>query len=309
MPSLRSLLVRRRIRRRVSFATPGLTLEERRRVLDRNGSLVSIPRGTMLERVEISGVACEWILPHRHDAEVILLYLHGGAYTLGSCDSHRGMVAHIARACRARALLPEYRLAPEHPFPAALEDALATYRFLLDSGTAPEQIIAIGDSAGGLALATLLSLRDAGEPLPAAAVLISPWTDLTATGETLRTRARHDIMLRPETVGKSAALYHGEYPADDPLISPLYADLSRLPPLLIQVGDHEILLSDATRLAERAEGTGVDVTLHIWPGMWHVWHAYVDWVPESRRAIREIARFVDRYRVRTPAARVTRGEA
>ncbi|HEV2149455.1 MAG TPA: alpha/beta hydrolase [Longimicrobiaceae bacterium] len=292
-----SLLVRRRIRRRVSFASPGLSLEERRRVLDRNGSLVSLPRGTMLERVVVSGVPCEWILPYRHDPGRVVLFLHGGAYTLGSCNSHRGMVAHVARACRARALLPEYRLAPEHPFPAALEDAVAVYRFLLGSGVPPGHVTLMGDSAGGgLALATLLALRDAGDPLTAAAVCISPWTDLAATGETLRTRARHDVVLRPETVGRSAALYHGGHPPDHPLVSPLYADLAGLPPLLVQVGGHEILLSDATRLAERARNAGVEVTLRVWPGMWHVWHGYVDWVPESRRAIREIAEFADRHR-------------
>jgi epsilon-lactone hydrolase len=204
------------------------------------------------------------------------------------------LVGYIAQAVRARTLMPEYRLAPEHRFPAALEDCLAVYRELLDEGVAPEEIIIGGDSAGGgLALSTLVCLRDAGEPLPAAVVLLSPWVDLTGTGESMKTRANRDPWLIPDFFEPTAARYYGEEDPRHPLVSPLYADHHGLPPMFIQVGDDEILLSDAVSLAERAEDAGVDVTLEVWHGMWHVWQAFVQIVPESKEALERISNFVD----------------
>jgi acetyl esterase/lipase len=213
----------------------------------------------------------------------VILYLHGGAYTMGSCATHRSLAARIAAAGRSATLQPEYRLAPEHPSPAALEECTAAYRHLLDGGTPPAQIAVVGDSAGGgLALALAVGLRDAGIPLPAALVYLSPWTDLAMTGESVRTRATVDPVCTVTESALHAAHYAGCAAARAPRVSPVYADLHGLPPLLLHVGDLEILLSDATRVADRARAAGVDVTLQVCPGMWHVWHLLAAWVPEAR---------------------------
>jgi epsilon-lactone hydrolase len=292
MPSLRGQLVRELWRWRTSRVNAQQPIEQMRERLDKMGTRLRLPRQTEIEQIEVAGLPAEWITPPAYD-ERIILYLHGGAYSVGSCASHRGIAAHIARASRARVLLPEYRLAPEHPFPAALDDSVAVYRELLADGMTPESIVLAGDSAGGgLALSSMVTIRDRGEPLPAAAVLLSPWTDLAATGESLQACADRDPWLRPDRVAPTAARYYGNTDPNDPRVSPLYADLHGLPPLLIQVGDHEILLSDSTRLAERAEDAGVDVTLEVWEGMWHVWHAMVRLVPESQQAIDRIGSFV-----------------
>jgi epsilon-lactone hydrolase len=292
MASLRGQLVRELWRWRTSRVNAEQPIEQMRERLDKMGTRLRLPRQSVIEQIEVAGLPAEWITPPAYD-ERIILYLHGGAYSVGSCASHRGIAAHIARASRARALLPEYRLAPEHRFPAALDDVIAVYRELLEDGMTPESIVLAGDSAGGgLALSTMVTLRDRGEPLPAAAVLLSPWTDLAATGESLQSCADRDPWLRPDRVAPTAARYYGDADPNHPLVSPLYADLCGLPPFLIQVGDHEILLSDSTRLAERAENAGVDVTLEVWEGMWHVWHAMVRLVPESQQAIDRIGHFV-----------------
>jgi acetyl esterase/lipase len=292
MPSLRSQIIRELWRWRSSRVNADQPIVQIRQRLDKMGNRLRIPERTKIEQIEIAGLSAEWITPHDY-TERIILYLHGGAYTVGSCASHRGLVGHIGQASRARVLLPEYRLAPEHPFPAALDDAVAVYRELLDDGMTPESLVLAGDSAGGgLTLSTLITLRDHGIPLPAAAVLISPWTDLAASGESIQSRAQKDPWLRADRVTKIAAHYHANVDPRDPRVSPLYADLHGLPPLLVQVGDHEILLNDSTRLAERAKEAGVDITLEVWEGMWHVWHIMVGWMPESQIAIDRIGRFV-----------------
>ncbi len=188
-------------------------------------------------------------------------------------------------------LLIDYRLAPEHPYPAALEDALAAYHWLIDQGYAASRIMIAGDSAGGgLALAILLSLRDSGELLPAGAVAISPWTDLASTGESVQTKAQVDVVLRSDTLESYAQIYAGEHDLKSPLISPLYADMHGLPPLLIQAASDEILLDDATRLAARTRGAGVSVTLRIWPGMFHVF-PLLPFIREAKEAVEQIAEF------------------
>ncbi|MBX2999397.1 MAG: alpha/beta hydrolase [Caldilineaceae bacterium] len=301
MPSLRSRIVRELWRWRSSRVDADQPIEQMRERLNKMGALLRLPRKTKIEEIEVAGLPAEWITPRRYD-ERIILFLHGGAYSIGSCASHRGIAAHIAKAGRARALLPEYRLAPEDPFPAALDDAVAVYRELLADGMTPESIVVAGDSAGGgLALSMMVMLCDQGDPLPAAAVLLSPWTDLAATGESIQSCARKDPWLRSERVAMTAARYYGDIDPRDPRVSPLYADLHGLPPLLIQVGDHEILLSDSTRLAERAEDVGVDVTLEVWEGMWHVWHMMVGLMPESQQAIDSIGDFVQRRTQPAPA--------
>jgi acetyl esterase/lipase len=226
----------------------------------------------------------------------MILYLHGGAYALGSINVHRELLARLARATHMRVLAVDYRLAPEHPYPAALEDTAAAYRWALDAGCAPSRIVVAGDSAGGgLALATLAALRDAGAPLPAGTVCLSPWLDLALTGASIRTKASVDPVLSREALERYAGLYAGEHARTHPLISPLYADLRGLPPLLIQVGTDEILLDDAVRGAEKARAAGVRATLDVVEGMFHVFQM-VGVLPETRRALERIAAFVDAVR-------------
>jgi acetyl esterase/lipase len=243
--------------------------------------------------VDIQGVPGEWVVAPATDADGVLLFLHGGGYNAGSCVTHRAMAARLARAARVRVLQIDYRLAPEHPCPAAIEDAARAYRWLLGQGIAPQQIAIGGDSAGGgLALATLTELRDTGAQLPAAAFLLSPWLDMALTGESMQTRAQLDPLSSYEGLHAAAQLYLAGRDPSDPQASPLYADLRGLPPLLIHVGDHEVLLSDATRLAERAQAAGVQAQLEIWDAMWHVWHVWADDLPEARDATTRIGAFV-----------------
>jgi epsilon-lactone hydrolase len=246
------------------------------------------PPGTVIEPADAGGVPAEWVVPAGVPNGRLLLYLHGGAYQIGSSATLRHMIALIAGAAQARALSVAYRLAPEHPFPAAIEDALTAYRFLVSGGTDPKEIAIAGDSAGGgLGLATLVALRDAGDPLPAAAVAMSPWTDLALTGDSLRTRADVDVMIKPSGT-ESAATYLAGADPRHPYASPLYADLQALPPILIHVGDAEVILDDSTRFAAQARNAGVDVTLEVWPEMPHVWHAFAGLLPESDEAIERI---------------------
>lgn len=252
----------------------------------------SIP-GIRVKYVEIDGVECEWLVPTDCLNAPVLLYLHGGAYVSGSARTHRTMVSYLARAAGMRALLPNYRLAPEHPFPAGLEDCVTVYRQLIACGMSADDIVIAGDSAGGgMTMATLLSLRDDEDPLPAAAVLISPWLDLTASGESARSRIDHDPLFRVEDMPKAASHYAPSEKHRDPLVSPVFADMHGLPPLLVHVGDHEILLSDSTRLADGVEAAGGSVALKVWPDMWHVFHYFVGRMPEAGRALDEIAQWL-----------------
>jgi monoterpene epsilon-lactone hydrolase len=250
-------------------------------------------RGVERQPVRAGDTPAEWLIPSNPAPDRAVLYLHGGGYVLGSCATGRNLAAGIADACAARVLSLDYRLAPEHPFPAALEDALGAYRWLLSQGFAPQALALAGDSAGGgLCVALLVALRDAGDPLPTAAALISPDVDLTRTGESLRTRARADPMLEPEQIRIYTRAYAAGQDLRHPLLSPVYADLRGLPPLLIHVGQDEILLSDSERLAQRAAAAGVDATLEVWPHMWHDWHSFAAWMPEARRALDRLGQFV-----------------
>ena len=242
--------------------------------------------------VEAGGVPAEWVsTPNAGDA--VVLYFHGGGYALGSIESHRELAARIARAAAARVLVVGYRLAPEDPFPAAVDDAVAAYRFLLAEGIPSERIVAAGDSAGGgLAAALLLALKQAGVRQPAAAVLLSPWTDLSHSGESLQSRAALDPMVRRDLLERLADAYLGGADPRNPLISPLFGDLSGLPPLLIQVGTAEVLYDDAVRFAARARAAGVQVTLEPWDEMIHVFQMQASILPEAQEAIEAIGRFV-----------------
>jgi len=244
------------------------------------------------KHVVAGGVPGEWFVPTRTAPGRALLYLHGGGYIIGDTTTHQCLIAELAKTCEAKCLALNYRLAPEHPFPAAVEDALAAYQWLLNERVSPESILIVGDSAGGgLTLALLIAARDAGLPLPGAAVAISPWTDLAATGASLDTNAERDPMLDKRGVIAFSRWYLKGADPKSPLASPLYADLRGLPPLLIQVGGAEILLDDATRIAKRAEEAGVAVSLEIWEEMLHVWHLFSPILKEGREAITAIGRF------------------
>lgn len=246
-----------------------------------------------VEPDEINGLYAEWLTPKDHMEGKLLLYLHGGGYVIGGCDMHRQIVSHIARAGRIRALLPEYRLAPENKFPAAIDDAVAIYRSVLEMGIKAEDIIFAGDSAGGgLTVATMLALRDAGDPLPAAAVLLSPFLDVTGSGESIRTRAEQDPWFHPKDLSYIADYYCEPHQRRFPLVSPVFADVEGLSPMFIQVGDDEILLSDSERIADACIAAGIDVELEIWPQMWHVFQVFTRKMPESRKAIDKMGAYI-----------------
>ncbi len=248
----------------------------------------SLPRGIEVAPVSIDGIAAEWVRPPVDGARVIL-YFHGGGYVMGSRVSHRPAVANFVAGSGLAALVFDYRLAPEHPFPAALEDALAAYSWLLARETS-DDIVFLGDSAGGgLALATLLALRDRGMPLPAAAAVMSPWTDLTCTGETYR---RPDPLAPAGSWHVFAHHYCAGQDPRNPMISPLYGDQRGLPPLLIHVGERESMLSDSTRLAEKAREAGVRVRLHVGRGMVHCYPVFSPKFPEARKAMDDICEFL-----------------
>ncbi|MGH7916801.1 MAG: alpha/beta hydrolase, partial [Candidatus Binataceae bacterium] len=222
------------------------------------------------EQVEAGGVPAEWIVPPNAANDRVVLYLHGGGYVMGSINTHRAMIARIARAANARGLALTYRLAPEHPFPGALDDSVAGYKWLLAQGYKPGKIVIAGDSAGGgLALAALLAIRDGGTPQPAAGILISPWNDLDGSGDSVKTRAERDPSVDQPGLSRMAKMYAGGADPKNPLLSPLHADFHGLPPLLMQVGDAEVLLDDSTRVAERAKAAGVKVDLEVWDDMVH----------------------------------------
>jgi acetyl esterase/lipase len=288
--SLQAEIAKKLLRHQLSGWSQG-TIEAQRARNERSPRWNRLPAGIHCQPVSAGGVAAEWAAAVDADPGVIL-YLHGGAYALGSINTHREFVARLAHAAGVRGLAIDYRLAPEHPFPAALEDVTTAYDWLLAEGVAPSRIILAGDSAGGgLALATLVALRDAGKPLPGGAVCISPWTDLTLTGASIQDKAQLDFILDAGSLEMYARLYAGERDRASPLISPLFADLRDLPPLLIQVGTDEILLDDARRCAARARQAGVDVTLEVWDGMFHVFQV-VPFLPETKRAVGQIAGFV-----------------
>jgi len=294
MPSLRSRIFKFVILRQWTILRHDRTIQEERAEIEALAKKwIRPPRVVSVREVTAGGIPAEWVESRKSETQRVILYLHGGGYTICSPASHRGLTGQLALACRARLLVIDYRLAPEFPFPAALEDALSAYRWLLDQGISVKQIAVGGDSAGGgLTLATAISLRAAGESLPAALFLISPWTDLTFSGESHQSRAKVDPVFRGGGGSTFAHAYAVNHDPANPLISPVFADLKGLPPALIHVGNDEILLSDSTRLAEKLQTAGVDTSLEIWPGMWHVFPTAAPWIPESVQSIRKIAAFI-----------------
>ncbi len=280
----------------------GAPIEQRRAAMEAVTAMFPVPDDVTREPVDAGGIPAEWIAAPGADAERVIYYLHGGGYALGSISSHGEMISRLSRASGARALAIDYRLSPEHPFPAAVEDATTAYRWLLSTGVDPARIVIAGDSAGGgLTVATLVSLRDAGDPLPAAAVCLSPWVDMEAIGDSMTTKAEADPMINREDVPKGAQAYLNGADPRTPLASPIHADLSGLPPLLIHVGTAEVLLDDSTRLAEKAKAGGVDVTLEPSDDMIHVFQFFASRLPEAQQAIDRIGEFVRQHTGATAA--------
>lgn len=245
------------------------------------------------ENVTVAGRPAEWVRAPGVQAGRAILYLHGGGYVMGSLNTHRSLAGEISRAAQAAVLLVDYRLAPEAPFPAAVEDGVAAYRWLLDQGFKAQQLAVAGDSAGGgLALATLVSARDQGLPMPKAAVPISPWSDLTCSNDSYKTRAEADPMITPGGINRMAGLYAKGDEVKHPYASPNFASLKALPPLLIHVGRDEVLLDDSIKLHEKAKAEGVDSTLEIWDDMIHVWHAFHPMLPEAKQGIARVGEFL-----------------
>lgn len=272
-------------------------IEERRAVMDR---IDKLPRPRRVDYVDttVGGIPAIVATPTDVQPDRHILYIHGGAYVIGSPRSHIAMCARLARRAAATISVIDYRLAPEHVYPAAIEDCVAAYEAII-ADVDPALVTIAGDSAGGGAtLATLGALKAAGTPMPGAAYVLSPWTDLTASGESIVTRAPHDPMLDGEGLLDAARHYAGDTPLDDPGVSPLFADPTGYPPTLIQTGMDEILLSDSTRLAERYEAAGVDVRLDLRDDLWHVYPILAGYMPEANDALVRAAVFI---REKTPA--------
>jgi acetyl esterase/lipase len=269
---------------------PNASLEEMRSSYETFSSLTGDPAGVRWTEVDAGGVPAIWADPADGSQDRVLQYVHGGGYVIGSADYYRKFTGHLANALGCRVLNVDYRLAPEHPHPAPVLDSTTAYRWLLDQGYEPAHIAISGDSAGGgLTVATLLSIRQNGLPMPVAAMPLSPWVDMEGTGETMTSRAERDVIVQAETIkGMADAFLQGQ-DARDPLAAPLHADLSGLCPLYIQVGDDETLLDDSVRLADRARAAGVEVRLDVFPEMQHVFQMAAGSMPEADEAIARLA--------------------
>jgi len=272
---------------------PAESLDDVRANLDSFGASFALPAGTAVNDLRVGGVPCRRIDISGAAHDRLVLYLHGGGYVFGSAKSHTRQAADIGVPAGASVLSVDYRLAPEHPFPAQIEDCVSAYRGLLDQQPAPPKIAFAGDSAGAtLVVSVMLRLRELGLPLPVCGVCLSPWTNLVGDSETLVTNRHLDPLQSADQLDKLAAMYLAGANKKDPLASPAFADLRGLPPLLIQVGTHEILLNDARQLAIAATRDGVDVTLEEWPDMIHNWQMLADYLTDGRRANARIGQFI-----------------
>ncbi len=270
--------------------------EGRRRSFERMVDGFSIDVPAKYSRVNAGGVTAEWVTAQGASDSRVVLYFHGGGYIIGSPRTHRPMLAELSKTAGGRVLALDYRLAPEHPFPAPVEDSTAAYRWLLSEGYDPARIAVAGDSAGGgLTVAMMVQARYLGLPVPAAAVCISPWVDMEGLGDSMETRAEADPMVMKEGLLLSAKTYLGGSDPRAPLAAPLYADLRGLPPILIQVGDAEVLLDDSTRLAGVAREAGVEVQMDVWDDMIHVWHLFAPILPEGKQAISQAGEFIRKH--------------
>lgn len=272
--------------REASLNKPQPSLAEMRATAVAFGNLTSEPADVQCEAVSAGGVPAQWLTPAGAAHDRVLMYVHGGGYVMMSAETHRKLAGHLAKATGCRALNVDYRLAPEHPHPAAVTDAVAAYRWLLEQGIAAHNIAIAGDSAGGgLTLAAALKIRDDGLPLPAALLPISPWTDMEGTGASMQSRAEVDMIVTPQAIAQLSQVFLQGADPRDPYASPLHGDLRGLPPLFLQTGDEEVLLDDSTRFADRARAAGVDVTLEVVPEMQHVFQIAAGTLPEADAAI------------------------
>ena len=270
--------------------------EGRRRSFEQmtDGFTIEVP--AKYNRVNAGGVTAEWVTAEGTTDSRVVLYFHGGGYIIGSPRTHRAMLAELSKSSAARVLALDYRLAPEHTFPAPVEDSTAAYRWLLNEGYDPARIAVAGDSAGGgLTVAAMVQIRYLGLPMPAAGVCVSPWVDMEGLGDSMETRATADPMVGKESLLVSAKTYLGGADARAPLAAPIYADLRGLPPILIQVGDAEVLLDDSTRLAGIAREAGVEVQMDVWDDMIHVWHLFAPMLPEGKQAISQAGEFIKKH--------------
>jgi epsilon-lactone hydrolase len=304
--SLRAELVRMGVRLLIKRRAGHTDLARERIRLRRYERLISEPpEAIKVEQIDAAGVKADRITMTTSQRVCDILFLHGGGYATGSPAIYRGFGWRLAAATRARLLVPDYRLAPEHPFPAALEDSISVYRWMLANGADPSRLAIIGDSAGGgLAFALLLRLRDERLEDPAAIVALSPWVDLAMTGASMRLNARRDPMISLERIAHSAICYLAGADAREPYASPLYGDFPKAPATLIQVGSDEVLRDDAVRMADKLRAAEGHVELEIWPRMPHVWHLFAPILPEASRAIGRIGEFLDDALVHAPPLRV-----
>lgn len=288
MPSLKAIIAHNFLQLRAFSWAKGSLAEQRSR-LEKYSNVFQIAKDVSLSDLSVNGVRAA-LFDVAHSKPGTILYLHGGAYAVGSVKVHREFLARLAIACQMKVLAIDYRLAPEHPFPAALQDALAAYQWMFSQDYGPSNIVIAGDSAGGgLAIAMLISLRDNELPLPACAVCLSPWLNLSYTGE--KSNNNKDPLLNPALLSLYARYYVGEGDATNPLVSPSFADLRGLPPLLIQVGTNEILLEEIQQFCEKARQANVEVSLDCWQGMFHVFQI-IPILPETKLSLEKIATFI-----------------
>ncbi|MBU0992019.1 MAG: alpha/beta hydrolase [Proteobacteria bacterium] len=294
MPSARSIAIRHFhtyfVKPRLSATIP---VAKQRKSLNTLSKIVIMPRNSHFQSVMLGNIKASWVSAATVFDDAAILYLHGGAYAIGSPHTHRALTSYLSKTSGTKVLAIDYRLAPEYPYPAAVEDSVAAYKWLLDSGYQPDKIVIAGDSAGGgLSLATVVALRDSGISLPQAVVCFSPWADLEGTGQSFTTKVHVDPVLTPDWLQFMAKLYAGNTDLQLPRISPLYADFHGFPPVLIQVGSEEILLSDSQRLAERMKTSGVKCELEVLDDMYHTWSSLPGMIPEANQAMQRAGVFI-----------------
>ncbi|HIG39776.1 MAG: alpha/beta hydrolase [bacterium] len=279
------------IRGQEGVTAEGLSLQERREGMEAMQANIPLPEDINIEKVDIDGIPGIWVTAPGARDNAYVVYYHGGGYVMGSLDTHKELMGRISRSCKATVLGVDYRLAPEHLYPAAVEDGVKSYEWLLARDVDPSTVMMAGDSAGGgLVISTMLALKDKGGSQPAGGILFSPWTDLTASGDSATTRAEADPMITMPALLEIAETYYAGSNPKDPLISPVFADLAGLPPLLIQVGDAEVLLDDASRLADNARAAGIPVQYQVWDEAFHVFQA-MPHLPEATDALQKVANF------------------